>query len=60
MLEQLKSPAFRTALIGLLGTMLTVCGGLGGALVTSAARGQCPPEALTPCKDSARLSLGQQ
>ena len=36
MAEQLKSPAFRTALIGLLGTMLTVCGGLGGAMVTSA------------------------
>jgi len=37
MLEQLKSPGFRTALIGLFGTLLTVCGGLGGALVTSAA-----------------------
>jgi hypothetical protein len=36
MAEQQKSPAFRTALIGLLGTVLTVCGGLGGALVTSA------------------------
>jgi hypothetical protein len=36
MSEQLKSPALRTALIGLLGTMLTVCGGLSGALVTSA------------------------
>jgi len=34
--EQLKSPAFRTALIGLIGTLLTVCGGLGGALATSA------------------------
>jgi hypothetical protein len=36
MAEQQKSPVFRTALIGLLGTVLTVCGGLGGALVTSA------------------------
>jgi hypothetical protein len=36
MLESLKTPALRTALIGLLGTMLTVCGGLGGALMTSA------------------------
>jgi hypothetical protein len=36
MAEQVKSPAFRTALIGLLGTFLTVCGGLSGALVTSA------------------------
>jgi hypothetical protein len=36
MAGQLKNPAFRTALIGLLGTMLTVCGGLTGALVTSA------------------------
>ena len=36
MSEQIKSPAFRTALIGLIGTLLTVCGGLSGALVTSA------------------------
>ena len=36
MAEQLKSPAFRIALIGLLGTVLTVCGGLGGALITNA------------------------
>jgi hypothetical protein len=36
MAEQLKSPAFRIALIGLLGTVLTVCGGLSGALITNA------------------------
>jgi hypothetical protein len=36
MAEQSKSPGFRIALIGLLGTVLTVCGGLSGALITNA------------------------
>jgi len=36
MAEQLKSPAFRIAMLGLLGSVLTVCGGLGGALITNA------------------------
>ena len=37
MTEQVKAPPLRNALIGFLGTLLTVCGGLSGALVTSAA-----------------------
>ena len=36
MAEEHKSTAFQTALIGLIGTILTTCGGIGGALVTSA------------------------
>jgi hypothetical protein len=36
MAEPEKSTTLRTALIGLIGTLLTVCGGLGGAVITSA------------------------
>lgn len=36
MAEEHKSTVFQTALIGLIGTILTTCGGIGGALVTSA------------------------
>jgi hypothetical protein len=36
MAEEHKSPVFQTALIGLIGTILTTCGGISGALVTSA------------------------
>jgi hypothetical protein len=36
MAEEHKSTAIQTALIGLVGTVLAACGGLGGALVTSA------------------------
>lgn len=36
MSEERFSPAIQTALIGLVGTILAACGGIGGALVTSA------------------------
>jgi hypothetical protein len=36
MAEEHKSTAIQTALIGLIGTMLAACGGISGALVTSA------------------------
>jgi hypothetical protein len=36
MAEEHKSTVFQTALIGLVGTILTTCGGISGALVTSA------------------------
>lgn len=36
MSEERISPAIQTALIGLIGTILAACGGIGGALVTSA------------------------
>jgi len=36
MSEERFSPAIQTALIGLIGTILAACGGIGGALVTSA------------------------
>jgi hypothetical protein len=36
MAEEHKSTGIRTALIGLIGTILTACGGIGGALLTSA------------------------
>jgi hypothetical protein len=36
MTEEHKSPGLTTALIGLIGTFLTACGGIGGALLTSA------------------------
>lgn len=36
MAQEHKSSGMRTALIGLIGTFLTACGGIGGALLTSA------------------------
>jgi hypothetical protein len=36
MVDEHKSTAIQTALIGLIGTVLAACGGIGGALVTSA------------------------
>ena len=37
MKEELKSPIIQTAIIGLIGTFLTTCGGISGALISGAA-----------------------